>query len=85
MQRREHLAKTKKTHDETTAMFATLRAAHGACLVKSSMMVVFDRKIELECEHGGDLSLTFEVDKNDPALISTYAFAEVKKGTCPVR
>jgi CubicO group peptidase (beta-lactamase class C family) len=82
---RKHLARTKNTHDETMAMFARLRAVHAACLVKSSTIVVFDRKLELECERGRDLALTLEVDKNDPAVISTYAFVEAKAETCPVR
>jgi CubicO group peptidase (beta-lactamase class C family) len=82
---KKYLAKIKTTHDETAAAFAKLRAVHGACFVKSSTIVGFDREIVLECERGGGLSLTLDMDKNRPELISSYAFAEAQEGTCPVR
>ncbi|MFT3767868.1 MAG: serine hydrolase domain-containing protein [Minicystis sp.] len=82
---KKHLARTKKPREETARFFEELRAAHGACTVKSMTNVVFTRKLALECEHGGDLTLTLAVDAKSPDVVTSYAFEGVGHGTCPVR
>jgi len=79
-----HFAKAKKTRDAAATEFESFRAQHGVCTVRSSTMISDERTIHLECERGGDLDLTIELDKKDPNQVLTYAL-NTKEGVCPVR
>jgi hypothetical protein len=80
-----YLAQTKKPKAQALAEFDALRSAHGACIVKSSIVEGFDRSFDLECDRGGDLSLVLEVAKKDPNQIASYSFRGARDATCPVR
>jgi CubicO group peptidase (beta-lactamase class C family) len=81
---KKHLAKVKP-RDEALASFESLRAAHGACTLKSSTVEAFDRTFTLSCERGGDLAMTLELDKKDPNVVTGYAFRGSSGELCPVR
>jgi len=87
---RKHLApKSTKTRDETVKEFDALRSMHGACTVKSATRAVirgaFDRRLELSCERGGDMSLVLHIDPKDANAVAAYWFEASAIGTCPVR
>jgi CubicO group peptidase (beta-lactamase class C family) len=82
---KRYLSKTTKTRNEAFNMFEGLRASHGACVVKSSTVVAFDRNIVLECERGGDLALFIDLDKKDPSTVSMYRFGGASESICPAR
>jgi hypothetical protein len=82
---KNHLSHAKKTRDEAAVAFETLRSVHGACSFRSSTMTFVDRIIELDCERGGDMSLTLEVDAKDPMQVVHYKFGGASEATCPVR
>lgn len=81
----KHLAKTKKTKDETAAAFEALRGAHGACTVKSSRIEGFERAFVLDCQRGGRLSLKLMVEPKHTDTVVRYGFKSGGEGTCPVR
>jgi hypothetical protein len=79
-----YFAKAKKTRDAAATEFEALRLQHGICTVHSSTLTSDERTIDLECERGGDLDLTLEIDKKDPNQVLTYALS-TKEGVCPMR
>jgi CubicO group peptidase (beta-lactamase class C family) len=82
---KKHLSKTKRPREEAVKLFDELRAAHGTCGVKSLTNVVFDQRIVVACERGGDLTLTVQMDPKDADAVTSYAFEAASQGTCPVR
>jgi CubicO group peptidase (beta-lactamase class C family) len=82
---KKHLAQTKRPREDAAKYFDDLRAVHGTCGVKSLTNFGTDRRILVECERGGDLSLNLSVDPKDADAVTSYAFDGVGQGTCPVR
>lgn len=82
---KRHLAKVKRPRDAAVKLFDDLRAAHGACEVKSMINVGFDKKLVLECERGGDVTLALAIDPKSQDTVNAYMFRGVGGGTCPVR
>ena len=80
----KYLGKQKKTRETLAKEFDGLRFIHGACTVQSMTAVSDERKLVLECERGGEVDLTIELDPKDPTQISLHAF-NAKEGVCPVR
>lgn len=82
---RKHLARTKRPRQETVTHFEDLREAHGACRVKSLMNVVFDRKLVLACDRGGDLVLSLSLDSKHPDAVTSYEIERANEGACVAR
>jgi CubicO group peptidase (beta-lactamase class C family) len=80
----KHLGKEKKTREKLAEEFDGLRLIHGACTVQSMTAFSDEKKLVLDCEHGGEVELTMELDKKDPTQIVAHAF-NAKEGVCPVR
>jgi CubicO group peptidase (beta-lactamase class C family) len=80
----KHLSKQKNTREGLVQEFESMRLHHGSCAVQSMTAVSDARTVVLECEHGGELELSLELDKRDPAQVISFAF-NVKDGVCPVR
>lgn len=79
------LGKTTKSHDETRNHFEALRAVHGACVVKSMTNVVFDKKLVLQCEHGGNLTLALTIDPKSQDTLTGYNIDSLSSDACPAR
>jgi len=80
----KHLGKEKTAREKLAQEFEGLRLIHGACTVQSMTAVSDEKKLVLDCEHGGEVELTMELDKKDPTQIVSHAF-NAKDGVCPVR
>jgi hypothetical protein len=95
----KHLsAKGRQTRDEAAAIFASLRAGHGSCKVRSyeRWADADDRAtglawwtdgdtFTLACERGGDLKLNLRLDPAAPESVLRYDIRRVPvpTGTCP--
>jgi hypothetical protein len=81
---RKYLAKVKP-HDETSKFFERLRSKHGACTVKAPVHEIFDWKMPLVCERGGDMTMQVTLDAKDPGVVKGYVFEPATSGLCPVK
>jgi hypothetical protein len=81
----KYFGQTKKNKADAVSEFNALRSMHGVCTVKSSTIEGFDRSFDLECERGGNLSLTLEIEKKNSNQVVKYAFRGASDGACPVR
>jgi CubicO group peptidase (beta-lactamase class C family) len=83
---RRHLApKAARPRAEAAAFFERLRAAHGACAVKSFTRWVNRPDFALACERGGGLTLTLTLDDKREDAVASYAITDDGAGTCPAR
>jgi CubicO group peptidase (beta-lactamase class C family) len=83
---KKHLApKSTKPKDDLAGFYAKLRAAHGACTVKSAVHEGFDQWFVLDCERGGDMTLTVTLDRKDEDVVTGHWYRPAARGTCPVR
>jgi CubicO group peptidase (beta-lactamase class C family) len=82
---RKYLSKATRRREDAVPMFEALRAAHGVCRVKTSRTLAFERRIELECERGGAVDLSLDVEEKSPTAVMRYSFQEANDGPCPSR
>lgn len=82
---KKHLGRAKPGREEAAKLFEQLRAAHGTCTAKSLSSFVFDRKLVLECERGGNITVEWTGAEKEPDAVTAYKVLTERQGRCPVR